>query len=403
MNLSGKVIGFIAAIIAIAIGLLIVQWRASTPKVIKLSSKDLELIVSEMLPLTQRQQLASDPEQRKLFIKHIKELLALGMVAEQENYTRQPLVQSQLELQTDLTLREAYLKRNPGAQAADEELKAYYDRNPNAFDAFLQANPQFQAQAQGPQREQMKKELASIRVLAERARREGLEKDDLTRLRLLLTRSQVLAQAYINDLQKNLDKLISDADIEQYYKDHPEEFEEVRARHILISTKPQGEESDDDEAKDKSENKPKALTEEEARRKAETILDRLRKGEDFAKLAQEFSDDPGSKSKGGDLGYFSRGKMTRAFEEAAFSLKPGQLSGVVQSDFGFHIIKVEDRHIAPLDEKTKRRVADKLKQLRLEERIEQIAASSRVEVAEDFQVDLKPVMESRNSREAWPV
>jgi peptidyl-prolyl cis-trans isomerase C len=397
MKPSGKVVGFIAAIIAIAIGLLIMQWRASAPKTIKLSSKDMELIISEILPLTQQQQLASDPEQKKLFIKQIKELLALGLAAERENYPKQPLVQSQLELQTDLTLREAYLKKNPDAQVTDEELKAYYDRNPNAFDVFLQANPQFQVQAQGPQREQMKKELGGIKVLAERARSEGLEKDDLTRLKLLLTRSQVLARAYVSDLQKNLDKLISDEQIEQYYKAHPEEFEQVHARHILISTQPKAEESDDDEASNSKKSKP--LTGQEARRRAETILDRLRKGEDFTKLAQEFSDDPGSKTKGGDLGYFSRGAMTRAFEQAAFSLKPGQLSGIVESDFGFHIIKVEDRRIAPLDEKTKRQVADRLKQQKLEERIEQIAASSRVQVAEDFNIVLKQSLTSDKRQE----
>ena len=81
---------------------------------------------------------------------------------------------------------------------------------------------------------------------------------------------------------------------------------------------------------------------EEARKKAETLLGRIRAGEDFADLAREYSEDPGSGSLGGDLGYFSRGTMVPEFEVAAFAQQPGQVSDVVQSAFGFHIIRTED-------------------------------------------------------------
>ncbi|MGB1841133.1 MAG: peptidylprolyl isomerase [Longimicrobiales bacterium] len=97
-----------------------------------------------------------------------------------------------------------------------------------------------------------------------------------------------------------------------------------------------------------------------ARARAEGLLERITAGEDFAELAREFSGDPGSAALGGDLGWFRRGRMVREFEEAAFSLADGQVSDVVQSDFGFHIIKVERmrpgernaRHILIVPEKT---------------------------------------------------
>lgn len=79
-----------------------------------------------------------------------------------------------------------------------------------------------------------------------------------------------------------------------------------------------------------------------ARAKAEKILAQVRAGESFDKLAKQFSEDPGSASNGGDLGYFGRGVMDKAFEQAAFALKAGQVSDLVRSDFGFHIIKLTD-------------------------------------------------------------
>ena len=78
------------------------------------------------------------------------------------------------------------------------------------------------------------------------------------------------------------------------------------------------------------------------RPQAEAVLERIRAGEDFAALAKEFSQDPGSASQGGDLGFFGRGTMVTAFEEVAFGLKVGEVSDLVQSKFGFHIIRVDE-------------------------------------------------------------
>ncbi|MBW1667032.1 MAG: SurA N-terminal domain-containing protein [Deltaproteobacteria bacterium] len=121
---------------------------------------------------------------------------------------------------------------------------------------------------------------------------------------------------------------ITDKDIEAYYEDNIAMFREkkkVRARHILFKLRP-------DAPKEKVE---------EVRKKALAVLEKVRKGEDFAALAKKYSEGP-TASKGGDLGYFSAGQMIKPFEDAAFKLKKGEVSDLVRTRFGYHIIKVED-------------------------------------------------------------
>jgi peptidyl-prolyl cis-trans isomerase D len=133
----------------------------------------------------------------------------------------------------------------------------------------------------------------------------------------------------------------SDADVKKYYDDnvtHYKTDEQVRASHILITVPKNA--SDADRAK--------------AKAKAEQVLAEVRAHPDqFAELAKQNSQDPGSADKGGDLGWFGRGQMVKSFEDAAFSQKPNQISDLVQSDFGYHIIKVTDAKPAqtkPFDE-----------------------------------------------------
>jgi peptidyl-prolyl cis-trans isomerase D len=147
---------------------------------------------------------------------------------------------------------------------------------------------------------------------------------------------------------------VSDADLQAYYDAHKDAYavkEQVKARHILISV-PQGADAKTDAA---------------AKAKAQGILDQIRKGGDFAALAKANSDDPGSKDSGGELGFFTKGKMVPAFEQAAFALKPGQTSDLVKTDFGYHIINVEEHDQA--HEKTLAEVKPEIEPVILQQKL----------------------------------
>lgn len=123
---------------------------------------------------------------------------------------------------------------------------------------------------------------------------------------------------------------VTEAEVKAWYDGHKKQFEqpeERRASHILIASEKLG--------RDK------------AKARAEELLKEIRKNPaSFAELAKKNSDDPGSAAKGGDLGYFGQGMMVKSFEEATQALKEGEISGVVESDFGFHIIKLTGIHAA---------------------------------------------------------
>jgi peptidyl-prolyl cis-trans isomerase D len=120
---------------------------------------------------------------------------------------------------------------------------------------------------------------------------------------------------------------VDEAEIRRYYDEHKAEFsqeEQVRARHILVMVNDQ-------------------KTDAQAKAEIEAAQRRLQGGEDFAKVAREVSEDTASKEQGGDLGLFGRNRMVKEFEEAAFGAQPGQLVGPVKSQFGYHLLEVQEK------------------------------------------------------------
>ncbi len=166
---------------------------------------------------------------------------------------------------------------------------------------------------------------------------------------------------------------VTDANVSDFYSKNPDKFQEpeaVHVAHILIRTA----ENADEAAKKK------------ARTEAQSVLAQIKKGGDFAALAKQHSQDPGSAANGGDLGFVPRGQTVPVFEQAAFALKPAQLSGVVESPFGFHIIKMiahRDARTVPLQE-VKPQVEQFLKQQKTQEKtaayIEKLKAKAKVEI-----------------------
>lgn len=200
---------------------------------------------------------------------------------------------------------------------------------------------------QSPQaRVNLVKRIVQGRVLSKLAREKGYEKAPGLKEQIDLMVDDFLATEYLK--KEVLEKIeVTEKDMQLYYKIHREEFmtpEMARARHILI----------------RADKKASAEDRKRARERADGVLLKLKAGEDFAKLASEFSEDPGSKEKGGDLGFFSRGRMAPDFEEAVFSMKPGKVSEVVETEAGFHIIKMEEKKAAGAEpyEKVKERVRE---------------------------------------------
>jgi peptidyl-prolyl cis-trans isomerase C len=182
-------------------------------------------------------------------------------------------------------------------------------------------------------REQIIQALPSREDYHDRLRQTGFTEESYTEdLKKRLSASLLIQQEISPTVS------VSDTEVHEFYAANRARFktpEQIHARHILIKVKPDANEA----------------TKEMALKRINAILAKAKAGEDFAELAIKHSEGP-SGPKGGDLGFFGRGQMVPAFEEAAFALKPGEISNVVQTRFGVHIIKIDEhREAAVVSEK----------------------------------------------------
>lgn len=187
-----------------------------------------------------------------------------------------------------------------------------------------------EARGIAPSEEDIQAELDDIRAQFpdDDAFETALEQQNLTleEIERNIAEQIIIEEIIESDVLTNAE--VDEAEAREFYEDNPEFFEtpdQVRASHILILT--QGA-SDDERA--------------EARETIETVLSELDAGESFEALAREYSQD-GTAEQGGDLGFFGQGQMVPEFEQAAFDLEVGETSGIVETQFGYHIVRVTDR------------------------------------------------------------
>lgn len=233
--------------------------------------------------------------------------------------------------------------------------------------------PQQRAFYNGPGRRKFADDFSQLIILANEARKENVAADPIVKRRMTLLADQTLAQALIERIRN--DAKIPDNEIQKYYNDHLKDYEEVKASHILIRFKgspaplPPGK---------------KDLTEEEAKAKADELYKEVTApGADFAAIAKAESYDQGSASKGGDLGTFHHGQMVPAFESAAFALNPGEISQPIRTQFGYHLIRVDDKKTRTLEE-VKPDIENLLRRQKVEVALENLKKAVKVDLNPQF-------------------
>ncbi len=291
-----------------------------------LTSSDISLIVDGLdLSNEVRSKVAADAEQRKALAKELREILAVAEEAKTARYMTRPELRLQMQLARSYNIAAAYqkslpVKTPPNELVTSAEVEAFF-KQPNAttgFEAFIEDyrknRPNNIAPITDEERKPLRETYAWVMIAEQKGTAAGFDRARKTELMIMVQQARLLANAYVND--PSLRKDPTQLEVEQYLSAHPD----LNPRNYRV--------------------------------KAEEVLKRARAGENFDALARQYSEDETSKVRGGDIGWFGRGEMVKSFEDAAFSLKPGEISGVVESSFGYHVIKLDERR-TQLDEQSK--------------------------------------------------
>lgn len=215
---------------------------------------------------------------------------------------------------------------------------------------------------------EFQKEVKDDKIYKQNMKKLGITDEDIKKEQEI----GIAIKNYKDNFFKNAE--ISNEEMKKYYDDNKNEFykDEVKASHILIKTI------------DENNNELSDKKKEEAKKKAEDILKKIKSGEEFAKLAKEYSED-GTASQGGDLGFFTKGEMVPEFEKAAWELKPGEVSDLVKTQYGYHIIKVTDKVDKQLSfDEVKDTIKDMLLNEKFNKNIEDLVKEAKITRKEDI-------------------
>jgi len=277
----------------------------------ELKATELTAFVEARFPEMQKRQIAQNQQMRKQIIDNLKKEFAFAQAAEDQGLHKSENFIKQMEFGMEQLLAAKYVDRNPDVIVSKEEWEAYYASHKDQFESHIKMiNANRKQPLNDEQKERQRAFWSEIMVRSAKARQAGIDKDPVIAILTKFGKADLLANLYAKSLEEK--NKLTDAERKKFLAENPG--------------------ADPDKLK----------------AKAQGLLDRVKNGESFEKIADEFNED-GTKGRGGDLDWFGKGKMDPDFEAAAFALQKGQTSSeLVKSSFGYHIIRVDDRRMAPV-------------------------------------------------------
>lgn len=237
--------------------------------------------------------------------------------------------------------------------------------------------PQFRQTVEGMDDKAFLKSYAGLLVMSRLAEQEKIAEHEPLRSQYAFLRMNFLAQVYLDHLNKSVTP--SEQELQLYYDQHKADFEEAQVRAIYVAFSPNaGKQADSDPPA------KKPLTEEQAKAKAEALVEQLGKGADFAKLARENSDDATTAEKGGDAGSIKRGAsgVPQELIETIFASKEGEVSKAIRQPAGFYIVKVEKFRTVPYDEAIAQFMPT-ARGLKVKQEVDRIMKSAKIDVVNE--------------------